>query len=205
MKKGFDCKTNKPIFLEVQQLTQFDTFGHHALVRNIIRARLEHDAPVPVHHEWGSEDISYDHSFCVKRGVVKAKLLLIRLNDFIRIVLHDGVTRQKMVSQYLKHEKNETEMQHDVLDGEKLSSEHNAIVTTCSPKYTRRKLAEGSNGIAGVGLRLNASGKRAKILKRQYFPKSQPIQRPLPRFLRHVPSGRKSEDVVGLWGPHSWG
>ena len=100
----------KKVFLEVQELTQFDTFGHHALVRNIIRARLEHDAPVPVHHEWGSEDITYDMSFCVKRGVVKAKLLLIRLNDFIRIVLHDGVTRQKMVSQYLDQEKNEMEI-----------------------------------------------------------------------------------------------
>ena len=171
LKKGFDCKTNKPMFLEVQQLTQFDTFGHHALVRNIIRARLEHDAPVPVHHEWGSEDISYDHYFCVKRGVVKAKLLLIRLNDFIRIVLHDGITRQKMVSQYLSQEKNETEMQHDVLMEKKLSSEHNAIVTACSPKYTRRKLAETSNGIADMGSTFQRQWEKSKNFEKTIFSK----------------------------------
>ena len=71
-------------------------------------------------------------------------------------------------------------------------------------KYTRRKLAEGSNGLLVWGLRLNASGKEQKILKRQYFPKSQPIQRPLPRFLRHVPSGRKSK-MWCLWGLRSKG
>ena len=34
---------------------------------------------------------------------------------------------------------------HDVLMEKKLSIEHDAIVTTCSPKYTRRKIAEASD------------------------------------------------------------
>ena len=140
LKKSKSKKTGKTRFLEVKQLTHFDTFGHHHLVHNILRARLEHDAPIPVHHEWGTEDITHDMSLCVKQGVVKAKLILILLNDFIRLIMHDGEARRKMVEEYERSDKTEEEVKYDLLLDKKLMGEHDAIITVTSPKYTKRRV-----------------------------------------------------------------
>jgi CRP-like cAMP-binding protein len=140
IKKAKSKQTGKTIFLEVKELTHYDTFGNHHLVHNILEARLHHDSIVPVHHEWGVDDITHDMSLCVKQGVVKAKVLLILLNDFIRLIMHNGESRRKMVNEYQQSEKTELEVQYDLLMNKKLNLEHDAIVTATSPKYTKRRV-----------------------------------------------------------------
>ena len=127
-------------FLELRELQPFDIFGVHALVTNIIRARLHVDDHMPLFHDWGlDEGIRHRSSVCVKHGEVRAEVILIKLSEFIRLTMHDAIARKSLSLGIVNLHHSKEKIVQDIDRKINAIMEHEHILEDTSPRYIQRR------------------------------------------------------------------